>query len=584
MQSVSELNVTRETFVRVLEEIVLLLELGGENRFKINAYRNGAEVVRNFPGEIVSLAREGKLKGVKGLGDALQSKLQELATTGELNFLKELKKQFPESLYTLFELQGLGAKKVRVLYESLGIDSVEALKKACEDGTVAQLSGFGKKTVENLLKAIVAREAYAGLFCHASLAGLAEVFLERLRSHEGVLQASLCGSFRRGKEVSHDLDFLVSTTSPQDLTSYFTRFPEVISVLACGETKASVLATNQGIQCDLRAVSQAQFPFAQQYFTGSKEHNVAVRTRAKRYGFSLNEYGFTPLREGVTLPAVQEEQDLYRALELDYIPPELREDRGELALAEAGKLPTLVELMNLRGVFHVHTTASDGTGTLEEMVRAVADLGLQYVGISDHSRSSVQANGLSEERLIAQMEEIRVLNQVLRNEQVGVHVFSGSEVDILKNGALDYEDVLLEQLDFCIASVHQPLNMSASTMTQRVIRAMENPHVTMLGHATGRLLLRREPYPIQIEKIIDCAAETGTIIELNCSSLRADLDWRWWRLAKEKGVKTSLNPDAHSVAGLQNLSFGVRWARKGGLEKEDIINCLPLPLINAYLQ
>lgn len=578
-------EVTRESIIDVLEEIVLLLELKGENPFKIRAYKNGAEVIRNIEGDIVARARQNDLKGIKGIGDALQSKLHEIATTGEMDFHTRLRQEFPETLFALFELQGLGPKKIKALYEGLGVDSIETLKAVCENGVVSSMSGFGKKTVENILKAIEARENYAGQFCHGALAPLAEIFLERLRDHPDVHASTLCGSYRRGKETSHDLDFLVATSKPAELTQFFTTFPEVVDVTACGETKASVVVTEKGIQCDLRAVSMEQFPFAQQYFTGSKEHNVALRSRARENGLSLNEYGFTLIPEkAAELPTVSEEKDIYESLGLTYIPPELRENRGEIEAAEKGHLPTLVKLENLRGTFHNHTTASDGGNTLEEMSLGAAELGLDYLGVADHSKSSFQANGLDADRLAQQISEIKALNDRFQKEGVGLHLFSGSEVDILKDGSLDFPDDVLSSLDYCVASVHQPLNQDEETMTQRVIRAMENPYVTMLGHPTGRLLLRRDPYPINLEKIIDCAAETGTIIELNCSYLRADLDWRWWKAAAEKGVMTSINPDAHSVKGFQNLSFGIKWARKGWLTKENVINCLPLAEMKSYLE
>ena len=578
------MSVTRETLVDTLEEIVLLLELKGENPFKIRAYRNGSEIVQNFDGDIVARAKDNDLKGIKGIGDALQSKLHELASTGEMTFHTNLKGEFPPTLFDLFELQGLGAKKIRALYESLGVDSTPTLKKACEEGAISQLSGFGKKTVENILKAIEAKDKFAGQFRHGDLAGIAQVFLQRLQEHPDVSQACICGSFRRGKETSHDLDFLVATQKPQVLTKYFTTFPEVIDTLAHGDTKASVMVTEKGLQCDIRAVSNEHFPFAQQYFTGSKEHNVAIRSRAQSRGLSLNEYGFTSLQENTELPTVHTEREIYAELGLHYIEPELRENRGEVEAAEEGSLPNLVELEHLRGTFHNHTTASDGKNTLEEMAQAAQDLGLQYLGISDHSRASFQANGLDADRLLAQVDEIRALNAQYEKEKTAFHLFAGSEVDILKDGSLDFSDDILAQLDYAVASIHQPMSMDEDTMTKRVISAMENPHITMLGHATGRLLLRRDAYSINLEKIIDCAAETGTVIELNCAPKRADLDWRWWKRAAERGVKCSINPDAHSVDGLQNLAFGVKWARKGWLTRKDVINTMTTSEITEFLR
>jgi DNA polymerase (family 10) len=322
------------------------------------------------------------------------------------------------------------------------------------------------------------------------------------------------------------------------------------------------------MQCDLRAVKNSEFPFALQYFTGSKEHNVALRSLALKRGWSLNEYGLNPVSDEIERPEVQDEKDIYQLLGLQYIEPELRENRGEIEVAAEQQLPRLVELMNLRGTFHNHTTASDGRDTLEGMVEEAIELGLQYLGISDHSKSSFWANGLDEERLLAQISEIRSLEKSLN----GFRIFAGSEVDILKDGSLDFSDDMLSQLDFCVASVHSLMNMDEAAMTARICRAMENEQVTMLGHLTGRLLLKRDPYPVDHAKIIDCAAETRTVIELNCSPMRMDMDWRWWKRARDKGVLCSINPDAHSREQLHYLGQGVRVARKGWLKKQDILN------------
>ena len=324
-----------------------------------------------------------------------------------------------------------------------------------------------------------------------------------------------------------------------------------------------------------------QFAYAQQYFTGSKEHNVHVRSRALKLGYSLNEYALTPKDELVEpAPVLYTEQELYRFLGLDFVPPELRENRGEIEAAEEGALPKLVELENLRGTFHCHTTTSDGQHTLEEMASAAADLGLSYLGISDHSKAAFQANGLSEERLLAQIDAIRAYNA---SPEAQIHLFAGNEVDILKDGSLDYDDEILAQLDYVVASVHTSMQLNEAEMTARVVKAMENPHVTMLGHATGRILLRRDPYAINLEKIIDCAVETNTVIELNCSSKRMDMDWRWWKYACDKGVKTSINTDAHSIEGFQTLPMGIKAARKGWLRREDVVNCLGLDEVKAWL-
>ncbi len=572
--------ISRDDIAAVLDEIALLLEIKGENPFKIRAYRNGAETVRNYDGDIVAKAKADELGGIKGIGKALEEKIHELASTGKLAFHENLRDEFPSGLFDLFGIQGLGPKKVKALYDKLNIDSIESLKTACSDGSVAELPGFGKKSIEKLLESITLKEKFADLFRLGDIAPIAEGMLENLRQHPDSLRVEIAGSYRRSKEILHDLDFLVATSSPAKITKDFTELPGVASIIACGDTKASVRLENS-LQCDLRAVSNAQFPFALQYFSGSKEHNVALRSRALKHGWSMNEYGFTPKDKTTPgAPAVKEEADIYRALGLERVPPELRENRGEIEAAENGTLPRLIELENLRGTFHNHTTASDGKNTLSEMAEAARDLGLQYLGISDHSKSQFQANGLYPDRLLKQIDEIHELNESWDDFQV----FSGTEVDILKDGTLDFEDDLLEQLDYTVASIHGSFQLPEKEMTARIIRAMENPHVTMIGHLTGRLLLKRNGYEVDVDKIIDCALRTGTIIELNCNPRRLDMDWRHWQRARDKGLMTSINPDAHSTEQLQYLAFGVRLARKGWLSREDVLNCMNLSEVTDWLK
>lgn len=562
----------------VLEKIALLLELKGENPFKVRAYRQGAEVVLAMEEDVVELAKNDELKGVKGIGEALRDKLGELAQTGKLEFYEKLKEEFPPTIFDLFEVQGLGPKKIKALYEELGVVSLEKLKAACLEGRVATLAGFGEKTQNKILEGIAANEKFADRFLLGKAAIVVEGILEMLRMHPEVSRVAVAGSYRRAKETVGDLDFLVATKEGALVCEDFTTLPEVESVIACGETKASVRLKN-GMHCDLRAVKNAEFPFALQYFTGSKEHNVALRSLALKKGWSLNEYGLNPVSGDVERPLVEEEKDIYHLLGLQYVEPELRENRGEIEAAAEQQLPRLVELMNLRGTFHNHTTASDGRDTLEGMVEEAMDLGLQYIGISDHSKSSFWANGLNKDKLLEQIAEIRNLEKSLN----GFRIFAGNEVDILKDGSLDFSDDILAQLDFCVASVHSLMNMDEKSMTERICRAMENEHVTMLGHMTGRLLLKRDAYAVDHAKIIDCAAETRTVIELNCSPMRLDMDWRWWKRARDKGVLCSINPDAHARAQLHYLGQGVRIARKGWLRKKDVINTRSAKEIEAFL-
>lgn len=569
--------INRETLAQTLDEIALLLELKGENPFKIRAYRQGAETVREFNGNIVALAAAGELDGIKGIGAALRDKLHELANTGKLESHETLRAEFPETLFEMFDLQGLGAKKIKALYDQLGVASVANLKAACEDGRVAELAGFGAKSQEKILDAIAMHGRHANRFLLGAVAAIADDMLDTLRNHPDVTRAAIAGSYRRAKETLHDLDFLVATKNPAQVCRDFAALEQLDSVISCGETKASARLTN-GLQCDLRAVAENEFPFALQYFTGSKEHNVALRSLALKRGLSLNEYGFTGT--GADHITANDEGDIYQALGLEYIPPELRENHGEIEAAGSPRgIPRLIELENLRGTFHNHTIASDGADTLEAMADAAIDLGLQYLGIADHSKSSFQARGLDESRLNAQITEISKLNDGWNQ----FRLFAGSEVDILKDGSLDFDDSMLAKLDYVVASVHNLFNLDEKSMTRRICRAMENPHVTMLGHLTGRLLLRRDAYAVDISRVIDYAAETRTIIELNCSTMRLDMDWRWWHRARDKGVLCSINPDAHRTASLHNLGLGVRVARKGWLRREDVLNTRSKTEIETFL-
>lgn len=571
-------DMNREEMVEILERIALLLELKGENPFKVRAYRQGAEVVLSMEEDVMVLAKNDELKGIKGIGEALRDKLGEMAKTGGLGFYEKLKAEFPETVFQLFEVQGLGPKKIKAMYDALGVDSLEKLKKACEEGKVSKLPGFGEKTQVKILEGIAANEKFADRFTLGSIGALVDGILKMLQMHPEVARVAVAGSYRRAKETVGDLDFLVSTKEGALVCEDFTTLPEVDAVIACGDTKASVRLKN-GMYCDLRAVKNEEFPFALQYFTGSKEHNVALRSLAQKRGWSLNEYGFTVAEGAEAPPEVNEEWDIYRALDLQFIEPELRENRGEIEAAAERKLPKLVEWTNLRGTFHNHTTESDGKDTLEEMVEEAMELGLQYLGISDHSKSSAYAGGLDEKRLLKQVETIREVEKTCG----GFRIFAGSEVDILMDGSLDFSDEVLAKLDFTVASVHNFGRLNKDEMTDRLCRAMENEYVTMLGHMTGRLLLKRESYPVDHARIIDCAAATRTVIELNCSPMRMDMDWRWWKRARDKGVLCSINPDAHSRARLHHIGVGARIARKGWLRREDVLNTRSVKEIEEFL-
>ena len=571
---------TKEEIAGVLEKIATLLELKNENPFKIRAYTNAARAIETFGGNIANFQDEEALAKIPGIGKSIAEKIKELAATGSLKYFEELSAEFPPGIMELFSLSGLGAKKIKGLYDQLGISSIEQLQKACEDGRVAELPGFGQTTQQKLCDAIAKRASHAGSFQLGQVAAEAETLRSDLAAHSDALQVDIAGSYRRRKEILHDLDLLVATKNPAAIMQFFVSHPLVESTIAHGPTKSSV-RLRSGVQCDLRVVSTAEYPFALAYFTGNKEHNIELRSRALQRGWTLNEYRLAQVpvdpkakkkRPVKKIPNVHDEAELYRAVDLDFIAPELRENWGEFEAAEKHSLPKLIEKENLRGTFHCHTTASDGHNSIEEMAAAAQELGLEYLGIADHSRSSIQAHGIDEPKLRFQIATIRKLNKKLH----GFRVFAGIECDILRDGSLDFPDNVLAQLDYVIVSVHSVFNLSETEMTQRVIRAMENPLVTMLAHPTGRLLLKREPYQIDIPAILDAAARTGTWIELNSAPKRLDLDWRWWPLAKQKGVKCVINPDAHRTERLQDLWFGIGIARKGWLTKDDVVNCLPL--------
>ena len=576
----------KEQIVEVLETIATLLELQDENPFKIRAYSNAARSIETWGGNLRELAEENRLEEIPGVGKAIAGKITELALIGSSKFYDELRAKFPPGILELFSLPGLGAKKIKALHEKLQVGSIADLKQACQAGRVAELPGFGKTTQDKIALTIANRAQHAGSFQLGAVAAEAEQLQDDLRAHPNASRVSIAGSYRRRKEIVRDLDFIVATKNPEAITEFFAGHPLVESVIARGATKTSV-RLRSGIQADLRVVSSTEYPFALGYFTGSKEHNIVLRNRALQRGWTLNEYRLAPAETATQkkkpakrIPPIRDEAELYRALDLDFIPPELRENCGEIEAAAEGRLPRLLEPENLRGTFHCHTSASDGRNSLEEMAAAAQELGLQYLGIADHSRSSIQAGGLDRARLRTQVASIRRLNKTFD----GFRLFAGVECDILRDGSLDFDDETLGELDYVVASVHSAFQLPEAEMTKRIIRALSNPHVTFLAHPTGRLLLQREGYAVNIPAILEAAAETGTWIEINAAPKRLDLDWRWWPLAKEKGVKCVINPDAHGVEKLQDLWFGVGVARKGWLTKSDVVNCLSLGKIERELQ
>ncbi len=566
----------KKEIARILEEIATLLELKGDNPFRVRAYRNGARALLNMEEDLAEVIQKEKLTEYEGIGDHLAQKIAELYQTGKLPYYENLKKKTPPGLLKLIQIQGLGPKKVKVLYQKLKIHSIEDLKKAAENGRIAKLKGFGTKTEQNILQSLQHRETYRKRVLWWDAWQRAVPILKELKKLKGVKQAEICGSLRRKLETIGDLDFLVGSDNPKPVMDWFASLG--MRTLAKGETRASI-ELHGGMQADLRIVPTDQFIYALVYFTGSKEHNIKIRTRSLKRGWSLSEYGFEPEKKKMAMPKINSEEGLYRALNLSYIPPELRENLGEIEAAEKGTIPNLIEEGDIRGTFHNHTTASDGRNTLKEMIEAAENLGWEYVGISDHSKSSFQANGLSEEQLLAQIGTIRKLNA---SKKYKIHIFAGSECDILPNGSLDFSDKTLKQLDFVIASVHSSLSQDEETMTKRIIKALEHPLTTMLGHPTGRLLLQREPYAVDLAKVIDAAIANKKIIELNGNPMRLDMDWRLWRGAVKKGLLCCINCDAHAADQLEFFRTGVNVARKGWVTKKEVINTLPLKEVAKF--
>lgn len=583
-------RVNKSDIAAVLTDIALLLELKGENPFKIRAYQSGARLLEAMEeAELVARVAAGTLGEVKGFGAALVQKIGELHATGRLEFYEQLRASVPPGLMELLQIPGVGPKKVKALHERLGVDSVEALRLACAAGKVAELAGFGAKTQEKILGGIQHRAAYGMRHRWVEAAALVGPILAGLRALAMVEQAEACGSWRRKMETVGDLDFLVATRAPEPVAAWFVGRPEVREVTARGGTKVSVRLEG-GCQADLRLVPPEQFVFALHHFTGSKDHNVQLRQRALQRGWSLSEWGLVPAAgEGTArekaeqvgrATTIRTEADLFGRLGLPFIPPELREGLGEIEAAEAAALPALVTEADICGVFHNHTTASDGHNPLEEMVAAAEALGFAYLGIADHSRASVQARGLDGARLAAQVAAIRELNASGRFK---TWVFSGTECDILPDGRLDFSDEVLATVDHVVVSVHSAFNQDRATMTARLIRAIEHPRATMLGHLTGRLLLERPGYEVDVEKVLDAAIANRVVVELNANPWRLDLDWRHWRRAAARGLVCAINPDAHRTAGLEDFRHGVAAARKGWLTKESILNTRPLAEVSAWL-
>ncbi len=566
----------------ILDEMGTLMELHGENPFRCKSYKNAAQSLLRLDRNLADVIAAGELGEIPGIGSSMQRNILALINTSELEEYTKLKERTPPGLLLMLRIPGLGPKKIKILYEEMELDTIEKLKAACEEGIVAKKKGFGAKTQEKILEGIAFLGQVGNRLRIDQAMYVGEMILAELRKCPQIIRMEVCGSLLRRRETAKDIDILVSSDDPKPIMEAFVNMPLVMKVTSHGDAKSSVIVSEGAGQsqivmnADLRIVKDDVFPFALHYFTGSKEHNIAMRSRAIEYGLKLNEYGLEG--EGKSISA-KDEADIFEALDLAYIPPEMRENTGEIHSALHNEIPTLVTEEDITGVFHNHTTYSDGKHTLEEMALAAKKLGMKYLGIADHSQSLTIAHGLSPEQVKQQLKEIDGLNKKLK----GITIFKGIECDILEDGSLDYDDDILSLFDYVVASVHTHFKQSEEVMTDRIIRAMQNPYVTMLGHATGRLILRREGYKVNLDSVLQAAAKTGTMVEINAQPSRLDLEWVYCKRAKQLGVPLVINPDAHSTGELGLYRFGVYVAQRGWLEKADVFNTKTLAQIKKGL-
>jgi DNA polymerase (family 10) len=566
----------KEEIIKILKEISVLLELKDENPFKIRAYQNSARALETSDIELNKDLKIEDLKRIKGIGSHIAEKIKTLIDTGGLKYYQELKESVPPGLVEMLAIPTMGPKKIKYLFDHLGISNIGELEYACVENRLVDLPNFGQKTQENILKGIEVLKRFKGKFLYASVIEEAEKIYKKIENYKFVKRASLAGSMRRKKGIVKDIDIVASTDHPEEVMDFFTTLDEAEDIIAKGDTKSSI-RLKSGINVDIRTVEDFQYPYALHHFTGSKEHNTAMRTAAKKDNIKMNEYG---LFKNDQLIKCSNEKDIFAFFKMDWIPPELRENFGEIEAAKNKTLPKLIEESDIKGIFHIHTTYSDGKNSIEQVCEQLIKSGFMYAGISDHSKTASYAGGLKNEDVKKYFEEIDSLNR----KYYGFKIFKGIESDILLDGSLDYSDEILTGFDFIIAAIHSSFNLSEEQMTERIIKAIENRFTTMIAHPTGRLLLARDAYKVDITRVINAAAENNVDIELNASPFRLDLDWRMCKYAKEKGVKIFINPDAHSLKDLNDYKYGVNIARKGWLEKEDVPNTYSAVEIEKYLK
>jgi DNA polymerase (family 10) len=566
---------------RLLAETADLMEIAAEDPFRIRSYRNGASAIENHPERIVDILKDPdrSVTEIPGIGKGLAAVLAEIAERGSFERRDDLLAKYPPTALEFLKIQGLGPKSIALIWEHYRVSTIDDLERLCLEQKLRVLPRMGAKLEEKVLRSIAQYRKRVGRFLLSFADELARELSEYLSAEPGVEQVTPAGSLRRGKETVGDLDLLITGPGATATIERFIKHPKVSEVLGKGGNKASAKFGLEGMQVDVRALPRESYGAALQYFTGSKEHNVALRTRGVRMGFKLSEYGLFR-SDDESRVAGETEEDVYRALGLAWIPPELRENLGEIDAAEEGRLPNLVELRDIRGDLHMHTVESDGRATLEEMAQAARELGYKYIAITDHSKALAMANGLDEKRAVSFARQVRELNK----DGLGIRVLSGLECDIRRDGAMDLADDALAELDLVIGSVHSYMGIEQAEMTDRLLRALENPHLRILGHPTGRVLLHRDAFPFDFERIATEAAKRGVCFEINASPERLDLDAPLLRSARAKGVRFTISTDAHHPKHLANMKYGVLTARRGWLTADDIMNTRSLEQFTRFLR
>jgi len=573
--------VENKEIARLLWETADLMEIAGEDGFRIRSYRNGATAIEGHPERIVDILRdpERKVTDITGIGKGLAHVLSEIIETGSCERRNILLERFPPTALEFLKIQGLGPKGIALIFEHYRITTMDELERLCTEQKLRALPRMGAKLEEKVLRSIAQYRMRSGRYLLSYAEGMAAELIDYLKETPGVDAVTPAGSLRRGRETVGDLDLLVTGPDPYPALERFAAFPRVDEILARGENKISARVGRDGLQVDVRTLPPDTFGAAMQYFTGSKDHNVAIRTRAVKMGLKLSEYGLFRVEDD-TRVAGMTEQDVYGALGLPWIPPELRENCGEIEAALENRLPELVELRHIRGDLHMHTTETDGRATLQEMAQAARDRGYEYIAITDHSKALAMANGLDEARVVAFAKQVRELNR----DGLGIRIFSGIECDILRDGAMDLANDALAELDLVIGSVHSHMNLESAEMTDRLLRALECPSLRVLGHPTGRLLLQRDPFPFDFERVSAEAVRRGVWLEINASPERLDLSGPLIRAAKAKGARFTISTDAHHPKHLGSMRYGVVTARRGWLAPADIMNTLPAGEFAAAIQ